>query len=667
MLKHCLGFLLLASILCTQVAAQNNGLNSLEEEVAATLAFELEFDRTPLEQALFELTFSDSGFLIVGNRDKRISGVVRANTQEDAFKQLEDIANLLVVRRGDRFIVYSSGAEAELREEVITYVYRARKARASDLLAVIENQDQAGYPTANALATNDQHMSLEHHKTKDTGGENFGGNVTADLKMGLQRPLGDFVEYQLVPNLNGVLLRGPIGEVRKAVDFLKVIDHPIPIVLIEVMIVQYNHTDGFTWRYNFFDGSMLRAEAPGFATTAFGAPPLGSTNYGGTSNIAPDWGAHVSELAMSAQFGTIGGGLSSIGSLTSQFKQNLTLLMDEDLARIVTNPHISVINGQSGSIVLDEKFNFQNTVQTQNQSTLQKADSLDAVTSLLVTPTVISPNLIHIAVNAELGVFTDIAGGLASSNTGELPGQRTNEIGTSVVLGEDETLIIGGLVKEQVVENRNKIPGLSRIPLFGHLFRDKRTSRIYTETVIYVTPRLAQPQGYEEQYRQQVFNHARNLMDVGEMVREQNRMDEYTSNMLYKQNEDIDHEQWKKSVRDRICKPNCNCPKCRGYQVHQAAYSSGVNSPATQPTSLPPPPVSSRSHSTAITAGYIQQSQRSPRHLQNAIPKRAYPRQQGVPVQQQGVPNASARISDQIPEVREESNREFWNHVRKPN
>ena len=600
--------LLIACIGTKHIAAQNT--TDAEEEAEYSLAYNREFKSEPLEAVLYQLLFGDSAFLIIGNPDKRITGPIRANSVSDAMQQLEDISDVLVVRRGDRFVVYSSGAEAELDGDLITYVYRARKARASDLLSVIENQEQAGFPQSNALNP-DQHMSLEHHKTRETSQNttNGGGRIS-----GLLRPLGDFVEYQLVPNLNGLLLRGPIDEVKQAVEFLRVIDHPIPIVLIEVMIVQYNHTDGFTWRYNFFDGSMLKAQAPGFAsaTNAYSKPALGTANFGGTSGgiPVPEWGAHASQLAMNAQFGTLSGGLSSIGSLTSQFKNNLTVLMEEDLARIVTNPHISVINGQSGSIVLDEKFNFQNTVQTINNSTSQKADSLDAVTSLLVTPTVISPDLIHIAVNAELGVFTDIAGGLASANnSGELPGQRTNEIGTSVVLGEEETLIIGGLVKEQVIENRNRIPGLSRIPLLGHLFRDKRSSRIYTETVIYVTPHLAQPQGYEDQYREQVFHYSRDLVDVGEMVREQNRMDKTTSNMLYAQSEDIDHQQWKQRVKDRVCKPNCNCSKCRGFSVQPAAHTSTGRIPTvTKPESLPLPPNSGVSNAEPIEYGATRAS-----------------------------------------------------------
>lgn len=531
---------------------------------AMRLAYEANFKDEPIENVLFQLLFGGDRFSIIGDADMRISGDIRAAKEDDAIKQLEDITNVLVVRRGDHYIIYSAGAEEQVKDQVINYVYRARQARAGDLVNIIEKQATAGFPKSNQVIKSGRGTPLTPHLM-----ENSSFQQPDTGNRGLNKPLGDFVEYQIVPNLNGLLLRGPLHEVRQAVEFLRVIDRPIPIVLIEVLIVQYNHRNGFSWKYNFFDGSILKGDPAQYAT-GFNQPATGAaTNkYGPTG-----WGIDAANLGFSASNGSMTGGLAAIGSLTNQFKSNLTLLMREDLARIVTNPHISVINGQSGTILLDEKFNFTNSVVTQT-STSQKADSLDAVTSLIVTPTVISPELIHLAVNAELGVFTVDA-------NANLPGQRTNEVGTSIVLGENETVIIGGLVKEQMTDNRSKIPGAAAVPLVGNLFRGKETDRIYTETVIYITPHLSEPQGYEERYRKQIFDHTQRLQQLGEEIRANHRMDDSTSNSLYRHNECLDREAFKQSFKEHV--RGCQCQQCLDAQASSSQPVSGKETPDTPP------------------------------------------------------------------------------------
>jgi general secretion pathway protein D len=74
---------------------------------------------------------------------------------------------------------------------------------------------------------------------------------------------------------------------------------------------------------------------------------------------------------------------------------------------------------------------------------------------------------------------------------------------TSVVVGEQETLVLGGLIEERKTQVREGIPFLSRIPILGYLFGATRDGVVKTELVIMVTPRLVLDPGesrslYEE-------------------------------------------------------------------------------------------------------------------------------------------------------------------------
>jgi type II secretory pathway component GspD/PulD (secretin) len=288
------------------------------------------------------------------------------------------------------------------------------------------------------------------------------------------------------------------------------------------------------------DGQIAKADPP--VKDLFGGsvtPPEAATDAFGPT----DWGIDLSKIGLNAALG--GGELqySGIGTLTSHFKQNLTLLAREDLARIVTNPHVSVVNGHKGSILLDERFNFLTTIVQPLGTTSEQQNELNNVTALTVTPTVLGPDRIHLAVNSTLSVYVgNVTGAVVAF---DLPDQRINDIATSVVLGDNETLIIGGLIREEVVEERDKIPGFARLPILGHLFRGTDTERRYTETVIYITPRLAQPQGWEDMYLEQVFRQIERMQERGETIREEHRTDKYRAKGLYRFNEKLDRQQCK--------------------------------------------------------------------------------------------------------------------------
>lgn len=71
---------------------------------------------------------------------------------------------------------------------------------------------------------------------------------------------------------------------------------------------------------------------------------------------------------------------------------------------------------------------------------------------------------------------------------GGIPGFRTREMTTTVQLREGETLVIGGLIQNEITEVIAEVPFLSDIPILGELFRSKRFIEDKTELVIFLTP-----------------------------------------------------------------------------------------------------------------------------------------------------------------------------------
>ena len=85
----------------------------------------------------------------------------------------------------------------------------------------------------------------------------------------------------------------------------------------------------------------------------------------------------------------------------------------------------------------------------------------------------------------------DFGAGLQQS-TGTIPGVKTRKVNTTVELGDGETLVIAGLLKQTSSKNRTGIPWISNIPLLGMLFSNRSENKDDTELVIFITPKIVE-------------------------------------------------------------------------------------------------------------------------------------------------------------------------------
>jgi pilus assembly protein CpaC len=72
----------------------------------------------------------------------------------------------------------------------------------------------------------------------------------------------------------------------------------------------------------------------------------------------------------------------------------------------------------------------------------------------------------------------------------EVPGLRKQSASTEVNLREGETLVIAGMLSNEISGSVDRIPGLGNLPILGKLFRSRRFQNRETELVVLITPRL---------------------------------------------------------------------------------------------------------------------------------------------------------------------------------
>ena len=66
----------------------------------------------------------------------------------------------------------------------------------------------------------------------------------------------------------------------------------------------------------------------------------------------------------------------------------------------------------------------------------------------------------------------------------------SHQISTSALMMDGETLVLGGLLQKKSRNRRTRVPGASKTPLFGGLFRSKEEEEVTTEVLIIIRPKI---------------------------------------------------------------------------------------------------------------------------------------------------------------------------------
>lgn len=268
------------------------------------------------------------------------------------------------------------------------------------------------------------------------------------------------VQFQGLAENNSITLTGPLAEVKKLVLFLETIDQEGDVVLIELLIVQYRHGTKFNW---------------GFDVTAGQVIPMSEITFR-PGEVSP----------------TAGFTYRFLDTLDPQFSLNLSMLIQDNRARVITNPHIAVKNGYEAEIRLEQIkwVNLPSAFDTDTNTTTYELREFLAGVNLRVTPNIAANGLINLQIDGSLSVFVP--------TTGLEYATDTNTITTQVNVQDGQTLIIGGLIKREETESEGGVPLLHRIPVLKYLFKRISQELEYFETVLYITPHIYPLKSYEQ-------------------------------------------------------------------------------------------------------------------------------------------------------------------------
>ncbi len=166
------------------------------------------------------------------------------------------------------------------------------------------------------------------------------------------------------------------------------------------------------------------------------------------------------------------------------------LIQTNSNARTLASPKVLVANRQESNIQIGRRLSFLTTTVTQTAA-VQSVQFLDTGVVLNVIPLITDDQQILMEIRPK------VSGGQLNPET-ELPEEESTELSTTVLLPDGGGVIIGGLIKEDDVDSTSSVPGFSRIPLIGRLFRRHEVIHTRSEVIVALTARI---QPYPETMR----------------------------------------------------------------------------------------------------------------------------------------------------------------------
>jgi general secretion pathway protein D len=257
---------------------------------------------------------------------------------------------------------------------------------------------------------------------------------------------------------NAILVYGTPAEFERVEAALRRLDVPVTQVLIEASIVEVTLTDNTQY---------------GLQWTFADALANGKT---GTSRLSGQ---------IDGSFGGPQQGFSYTLSNALGVRAVLNALAEKSLVKVISSPSLMVLDNHVASINVGSQQPIRSTETiTSGGNVSTSIQYKDTGVALSVLPTVNTGDMVTMQISQAV---TDV--GLPDSATGQRSFLQ-RQISSKVAVRSGETIVLGGLIRDNGTDGSSGIPIVHEIPIFGALFGQKVKKLDRTELLVIITPRV---------------------------------------------------------------------------------------------------------------------------------------------------------------------------------
>ncbi|CCE98130.1 Pilus assembly protein CpaC, contains signal peptide [Sinorhizobium fredii HH103] len=186
----------------------------------------------------------------------------------------------------------------------------------------------------------------------------------------------------------------------------------------------------------------------------------------------------------------------SIGATT--ITSYVNAMEQAGVMRTLAEPSLTAISGQEAKFYVGGDFRLAGVQEVDEEGVGREVNDVEYGIRLNFKPVVLGPGRISLQIETDVSEPTYEGSVVTGNGVNNIPGNtflgiRRREASTNVELPSGGSIVIAGLVQDNIRQAMSGLPGASKIPILGTLFRSKDFQRNESELVIIATPYLVRP------------------------------------------------------------------------------------------------------------------------------------------------------------------------------
>ncbi|OGQ47219.1 MAG: type II secretion system protein GspD, partial [Deltaproteobacteria bacterium RIFCSPLOWO2_02_FULL_46_8] len=406
---------------------------------------------------------------------KQGGGGGRPGAGAGSLEEIAQVSKIIADERTNSLIVLASKRSIEKVRDMISrldskleegaegkiHVYYLKYAKAKDLVTVLQG------------------LAGQAAKAPGAGGAAAQGAIIADLE-----------EFKIGSDdaTNSLLITSNLKTFNTLIDkVISKIDIPRKQVYLEAMVIEFSLTTdkraGVSWSTGLASGSTV-GFGEAFNQLAGLIDPFNPTNKASALLNAPGLlGGVLSTRTVAVEVIGSDGAKKTVN--VPAFSAFLNALSVFGNTNVIASPNLMALDNEEATIeiIRKEPEPGQNILGPSGLVSQGSPVRVDAGLTLKLTPQITEKGSVRMKIDQKYSSFTTAANpGLGTQAIVE------RKVTTSVITNDAQTVVIGGLMEDDVTTTRTKLPVLGDIPLLGYLFQKKESNSRKKNLLLFVTP-----------------------------------------------------------------------------------------------------------------------------------------------------------------------------------
>jgi general secretion pathway protein D len=286
-------------------------------------------------------------------------------------------------------------------------------------------------------------------------------------------------QIQADPSTNALIITAPEPQYRQLRSVIDMLDQRRAQVFVESLIAEVSEDKAAEFGVQWMSGTGSGSDGStvGLLGTNF--------NVGGTNVFNLAAGVAAGNPTLSTGFNLAVGqrrnGVLGLGALAR-------FLQTDGSSNVLSTPNLLTLDNEEAKIVIGQNVPFVTGQYTANNNSsgsvnpFQTIERKDVGLTLRVKPQISENGTVKMQIFQEVSSIDT----RSSSSAGLITNKRSIE--SSVLVQDGAIVVLGGLLQDDTSNSQEKVPGLSSIPFFGHLFKAESRMRKKTNLMVFLRP-----------------------------------------------------------------------------------------------------------------------------------------------------------------------------------